>query len=191
MTVIREDFGQETFWRVYLRARFQDGSQGKPLHNLPWDFNARYSGQPLPYDQGGEIAGAVPPGYWVDMTQLAASYGWARLPALSNWQAVYAGARFNEFVKTDGLDWESAILEIYPDEVLLTLTPVHTATVSPTTAPLWYQSPTPTLISTGTPTPAPTQTPSLTLTQTLLPTLLSTVSQSSSPSPTITKAPAP
>lgn len=118
MVVFREDFGSETYWRVFLRARFQDGSQGKPLHNFPWDFTARYSGDPRTYEQGGAFAPFIPPGYWVDFTELAASKGWLRLPALSTWRSAIPSARYNEFVMTDGLDWNSAMLEIYPPEAL-------------------------------------------------------------------------
>lgn len=187
MAVVREDYGMVTYWRVFLRARFQDGSQGKPLHDLPWDFNARYSGKPVPYDQGGEIGAFVPGGFWVDMTQIAAAFGWERLPALSTWQGVYPAARFNELVKTDGLDWVSAMLEIYPSEVLLTLTPVPTPTPSPTRAPLWYKSPTPTstIIDSLSMTPTPTQT----LTDTETSTPLPTATVSLSPSATNTGTP--
>ncbi|MBU0510469.1 MAG: hypothetical protein KJ638_02055, partial [Chloroflexi bacterium] len=162
MAVLREDFGQQTYWRMYLRARFQDGSLGLPLHALPWDFDARYSGDPRPYDQGGEVALAVPSGYWVDMTQLAATYSWERLPALSTWRAAYPAARFNEFAKTDGLSWEAAMLEIYPPEALLTQTPIPTRTLTPTATPWWYRSPTPT--ATNTPLPSITPLPTTTIT---------------------------
>jgi len=185
MTVVREDFGLETYWRLYLRARFQDGSQGQPLHDLPWDFNSRYSGQPVPYDQGGEVSPAIPGGYWVELTHLASVYGWERLPALSNWRAAYPAARFNEFVKTDGLDWFSAMLEIYPDTVLLTLTPVPTATPSSTPAPLWFKSPTTTPTPTMTPTPSPTSSPTPTTSATL------TTTQPSLPPSTATRTPVP
>jgi TolB protein len=157
MVVVREDFAQQTFWRVFLRARFQDGSQGMPLHQLPWDFDARYRGEPLPYEQGGEVAQAVPLGYWVDMTALAAAYGWERLAALSTWRAAYPAARFNEFVMTDGLDWKTAMLEIYPPEALLTPTPVPTPTLTLTRTPRWYRSPTPTITDTPTSTGTPTR----------------------------------
>jgi TolB protein len=185
MTVVREDFGLQTYWRVYLRARFQDGTQGQPLHNLPWDFNARYSSRPAPYDQGGENYSAVPIGYWVEFTKLAANYGWERLPALSNWQSAYPSARFNEFVRTDGLDWVDAMLEIYPPEVLLTLTPAPSATPSQTPAPLWYRSPTPT------PTTRATSTPSPTATASTLPTGTATSSQQPEATYTLTNTPPP
>jgi TolB protein len=197
MAVVREDFGQQTYWRVYLRARFQDGSQGRPLYDLPWDFNARYNGQPLPYDQGGQTASAVPGGYWIDMTQLATAYEWERLPAISTWRAVYALSRFNKLVKSDGLDWVGAMMEIYPPEVLLTLTPAPTATASQTPAPFWYQSPTPS--TTITLTPTPTRTPSVTVTVSTTPdtavsgtpSATSTVGATPSPSLTLTKTPTP
>jgi TolB protein len=183
MVVVREDFGPETYWRVYLRARFQDGSQGRPLNRLPWDFNARYSGVPQLYEQGGALAAITPGGYWVDMTQVAAAYGWERLAALSTWRAAYPSARFNEFAFREGLTWESAMLQIYPPEVLLTLTPLPTATASTTPAPLWYRSPTPTVTSslavTSTPLATPTPAPSSTTTQAV----------PQSPSPTVEPGP--
>jgi TolB protein len=182
MVVVREDFGLQTYWRVYLRTRFQDGSQGQSLHDLPWDFNARYSGRPVPYDQGGEYSPVIPGGYWVDFTNLAAVYGWNRVPALSNWRAAYPASRFNEFVKTDGLDWVSAMLEIYPAEVLLTLTPMPTATPSMTPAPLWQK--------TSTATPTPTVTASTSPTASLTPTPSATIS-STPPSLTPTETPEP
>jgi TolB protein len=186
MTVVREDFGQSTYWRVFLRARYQDGTQGKPLQELPWDFNARYSGNPRPYDQGGELAAVVPAGYWVDMTQLAAVFEWERQPALANWRAAYRSARFNEFIKTDGLDWVSAMLEIYPPEVLLTLTPLPTPTPSQTPAPLWYKSPTPTLTASLTPTPTMTSSATAAASPTKTDTPTGAPVPSSTPTPTAT-----
>ncbi len=50
--VVREDFGGETYWRVYVRASRQDGSLGEPLRTRPWTFEARYLGTPEVYDSG-------------------------------------------------------------------------------------------------------------------------------------------
>ena len=157
VAVVREDFNGLTYWRVYVRARFQDGSAGIPLHDIPWDFNARYSGDTLAYEQGGDHLESIPPGYWIDFTRLSATYGWERLPALTDWRAAYASARFNEFVFTSGLDWHSAMLELYPPEVLVTPSPVVPPTRTPTLTPRWYRTPTPTSTST----PRPTYTPAL------------------------------
>ncbi|RME06305.1 MAG: hypothetical protein D6803_06910, partial [Anaerolineae bacterium] len=132
MTVVREDYGPQTYWRLYLRARFQDGSQGMPLHALPWDFSARFQADPQSYEQGGQLAAGVPAGYWVDLTRLAELFGWQRLPARSNWRSVYSAARFNQFVQTGGLDWQTAMLELYPAQILITPTPIPTRTPTPT-----------------------------------------------------------
>jgi len=165
MMVIREDYGPETYWRLYFRARFQDGSIGKPLQNIPWDFSARYRAEPRPYEQGGEHAQSVPPGYWVDLTSIAGAYGWERLPALSTWRSAFTAARFNEFFRSDGLTWEGAMLEIYPPEVMVTPTPIATPTPTPTSTPYGFRSPVPVVSAS----PIPTQTVFPTKTSTATP----------------------
>ncbi len=183
MAVVREDYGQETYWRIYLRERFQDGSKGRPLRALPWDFDARYRAEPIPYEQGGELAQGVLPGYWVDMTQLAAAYGWQRLPSLLTWRSVLSAARFNEFVNTDGLEWITAMMELYPPEVLLSPTPIPTATptLTPTDTPTVTQTPTITLTPTVTLTGQPSLTPSLSPKITSSPTSTDTLFPTPSP----------
>lgn len=166
LMLTREDFGAQTYWRVYLRARFQDGRQGTPLKDLPWDLTARHSGDPIAYEQGGRLLANLPPGYWVDFTQLASAYGWERLPALSSWRMAFSSIRYNEFVLKEGRDWLFAMLEIYPKAALDTPTPVSsptmtaTPTPTPTPTPTFtrppYRSPTPTLTSTRRPTLTPT-----------------------------------
>jgi TolB protein len=154
--IVREDFGEQTFWRVYLRAQAQDGSLGAPLHDLPWDLNARYGVDPQSYEQGGQLMASIPAGYWLDLTDLARQYNWERLPALVNWRTYFNGARFNELVLTGGLDWRAAILQMYPPDVLVTPTVVVPFTRTPTRTPYGYRTPVPSL----TPTPRPTFTPS-------------------------------
>lgn len=155
LVAIREDFGSETYWRVYIRALYQDGSAGMPLHDQPWDFTTRSSGDTSSYEQGGAKYATIPPGYWIDFTERAHSYGWERLPALSAWRASYPAVRFYEFVSTGGLDWRTAMLELYPPETMITPSPVIPPTRTLTPTPRWYVSPTPTT----TPTPRPTFTP--------------------------------
>jgi TolB protein len=116
MVAVREDFGAQTYWRLYLRAQLQDGSLGEPLRDEPWDLSARYNLDPKVYEQGGTYS-PIPPGYWVDVTALAIQYGWERVPALPNWRTFYRGARFSEFALTGGLDWYSAMLQLYPSDV--------------------------------------------------------------------------
>lgn len=127
MVVVREDLGGQTYWRTYLKARFQDGSQGRPLNLQPWDLNARFSGNTQSYEQGGQNI-APPQGYWVDFTEITQRFGWQRLPASVNWRTYYGAALFNQFIMTDGLDWNSAMSELYPVEALTTPTPLPTPT---------------------------------------------------------------
>jgi TolB protein len=175
MAVVPEAYGSQTTWRVYLRTLQQDGSQGMPLHETPWDFQARYNGNPVAYEQGGAPMATIPPGYWVDFTEIAAAYGWERLPALVNWRTYYHGARFNQFVFSGGLDWRSAMLELYPPEALITPTVIIPPTLTPTPLPLWLRSATPPPTSPSptqtlpTPTPTATPTPPLTTTPTRTP----------------------
>ena len=165
MVVAREDFGEQTYWRLYLRAQLQDGSQGEPLHDTPWDLSARYDLDPKVYEQGGKYAD-VPAGYWIDVTSLAIQYGWERLPALPNWRTFYRGARFTEFALTGGLDWYSAMLQLYPPDVLVTPTQVLPPTITPTRTPLPTWTPLPTRTPRPTYTPSPTRTPTITRTPT-------------------------
>lgn len=190
MVLVREDYTTGTYWRVYLRVRYQDGTAGTPLHNQPWDFSSRFSGDTVAYEQGGRLARAIPDGYWLDFTRFAQDYGWQRVPALISWRSSYPATRFNEYIHTGGLDWMGAMLELYPPEALVTPTRVVPATRTPSPTPRWYQSPTPTITSsprptltpltptvtpTGTPTKTPkapaTQTPVRTPTRTASPTL--------------------
>ncbi len=152
LLVVRENFGNYVYWHVYLRPSAQDGSQGEPLVHHPWDLNARYNLDPVSYDQGGRLMDDIPSGYWVDLTELAGDYGWERLPALDNWRTYFKGTRFNEFALTNGLDWERAMLEIYPPEVLVTATAVIPPTFTPTRTPWGYKTPTPTRTETPRPT---------------------------------------
>jgi TolB protein len=154
MAIVREAFGQQTYWRIYLRATAQDGSQGSPLDQIPWDFSARTADSSA-YESGGKLMASIPPGYWFDLSSLAIQYGWERLPSLTNWRTYYAGARFNELAYTQGLNWRSAMLQLYPPEVLVTPTMVIPPTRTPTRTPMYYRSPTPT----RTPTMRPTNTP--------------------------------
>ncbi len=119
--VMREEVGAETYWRVYVRAQVQNGLLGEPLRRLPWQFAhelPRTRENLALYNQGGALKAAVPPGYYVDFTQLAADYGWERMPADLTWARNYPGVRFWEFVKKQNLTWAEAMLEIHPREAL-------------------------------------------------------------------------
>ncbi len=136
MVVVREDYGPATYWRVYLRANAR--GRGRPLRGLPWDFAARLDPRdPRVYTQGGAWASQPPPGLWVDFTALAEAYGWERLPALDYWRGYLPAARFNLFVLRQGLSWDEAMAQLYPERVwtvpnwLVPATPTPTATATP------------------------------------------------------------
>jgi TolB protein len=156
--IVREDFFGETYWRVFVKVSPQDGSRGKPLRTFAWDLAERYTGDPTKYDTGGVIKAEIPAGYYVDFTTLAADYGFERLTALPNWRTFYPGARYNEFALTHGMDWGTAMLELYPPEAVVTPTKYQTPTAtptltpSPTRTPWWWRwrTPTPSLIPSAT-----------------------------------------
>lgn len=117
MAVVREEYYGSTYWRVFIKARYQDGSQGAPITQPVWDFQARYNGTSRGYEAGGECV-CPPLGYWIDFTALANSYGWYRLPAEGNWRTYFAGTRFNQFAFMDNLTWYEAMIQLYPPEAL-------------------------------------------------------------------------
>jgi len=166
LALVREDIGAQTYWRVYIRCLYQDASQGRPLTQRPWELNARYRGDPRTYDLGGDYA-PIPLGYWLDFTELAARYGWERLPAQINWRTYYPATLFGTFVYREGLTWSAAISQLYPLEAVATPTlwVTLTSTLTPTPT-LYYQrlitpsiTPTVTLTATRRPTLTPPPTP--------------------------------
>lgn len=163
MAIVREDFEGQAYWRVYLKARYQDGSMGLPLTEMVWDINARFDGDPRAYEQGGRL-GTPPEGYWIDLTELANRYGWERLPSWINWRTFFPALRFNQFTMTGGLDWYSAMAEMYPREALMTATPPPTHTPEPSNTPKEPVTPIP-----PSPTPTATEIPNRRPTWTPLP----------------------
>lgn len=180
--IAREDVGFRAYWRVWVRALAQDGSLGEPLRRPPWDLQARYSTRAAPYDAGGEYKPALPPGYFVDFTTLARDYGWSRVPAENNWVTFYPGVLYWRFEHRGGIDWLTALREVYTAEEAATQTPVP----SPTSSPTVTQTPTPTNTATVTQTrtPRPTNTP--TLTRTRRPTITPTFTLTRRPTITAT-----
>ncbi|MBI9047202.1 MAG: PD40 domain-containing protein [Anaerolineaceae bacterium] len=156
MVIQKENYYGQIFWRIHLKARYQDGTQGMPLYFATWDMAARFSGDTQSFENGGKV-GDIPEGYWVDFTEIAARFDWERIPALSNWRSFIDGTRFNYFVIKDHLNWNLAMQQLYPSEALATATRLPTKTITP--SPTAYQSPTPS--PTYTETPVPSITPTL------------------------------
>lgn len=125
LEVVYEQVGVNTEWRLFLRVAddAQDGQLGEPLRRMPWDFASRTGGDVEAYDQGGRLKNAAPEGYYIDLTQLAADYGWGRLPAGDDWRANANSTNFWLLVKQEGLDWYSAMRELYPEGQLINFAP--------------------------------------------------------------------
>lgn len=133
--MVREDDSLgNTYWRIYIRVaeEAQSGQFGEPLRKLPWDLLSRNLGDVEAYNQGGRLRLAVPTGYYIDFTQLAADYGWGRIPAGQSWRANADLVYYWVFEKRDGLDWYSAMSEIYTQGELVNFAP--TATPGPRSA---------------------------------------------------------
>ncbi|MBN2085978.1 MAG: PD40 domain-containing protein [Anaerolineales bacterium] len=126
LVVLPDPTGVSDFWRLFIRTAVQDGSLGEPLREFPWDFDARTSGTPSAFDSGGQLFGQIPTGYFMDFSQLAAEYGFQRLPSDSDWRTYYFGIHYWEFVCADGLDWITAMGELYSPYLFLTPTPRDT-----------------------------------------------------------------
>jgi len=110
--LVREDMGNVTYWRVFIRAAEQDGSMGEPLREAVWNLNARQQDGRARVD-GGELEERIPSGYYVDFTTLAGDYGWQRMPSLWRWRYFWPDIRWWRFRKTDGLTWWECMLEVF------------------------------------------------------------------------------
>lgn len=117
LTVTREDFSGETYWRVWVKCIDQTGGCGTPILSSTWDFSSRNSGDLQAYEDGGKLS-ANPNGYWLDFTEFASRYGWERLPAQNNWINYFPGTLFNQFVFRQGLTWQQAMLQLYPTDAI-------------------------------------------------------------------------
>lgn len=137
--LVPEQIGPDLYWRLHVRCAVQDGSQGEPLRRHPWDFAARLGEDVEAYENGGRLKPSIPSGYYVDFTELAALYGWRRLPSDPSWRYNWPGILYWQYEKRDGLDWWSAMLELYSQGTLEAAfagpTPGATATPAPTSPP--------------------------------------------------------
>lgn len=117
---VREDTFAEVYWHVYLRAAKQDGSEGEPLTDAPWDIS-QYARATVAPGLGG-LEGPVEYGYFVDFTELARDYGWHRISSHDDedfdWRNNREALEYWHFQKEDGLNWWQAMLEVYPPKTI-------------------------------------------------------------------------
>jgi TolB protein len=119
MILTREDLGEQTYWRMYLRAAKQDGSQGEPLKDNPWLhwWHIVPEHDPDAYDAGGRRQ-PVPGGYYVDVTAIAKRHGWERIACYAidgdyHWLTDSNATEYWHYERTDGLIWWDAMQQIY------------------------------------------------------------------------------
>ena len=119
--LVREDIRGRTYWRMFLRAAAQDGTIGVPLRQPGWTFTAG-GGDPAYASEGGRRGDRVPGGYWVDLTAIAAGYGWQRIPSNTrgdlDWRRSWTGIDYWHYERRDGLRWFDAARQVYSDEEL-------------------------------------------------------------------------
>jgi TolB protein len=124
LMVVRDTLGAQTYWRLYLRCREQDGSMGEPLTVAPWTFwfSLDPAKEPQAYAAGGR-PDHIPSGYYVDVTHLAKRHGWHRIASYQeadfDWKTDSVGREFWHYQRTDGLTWWEAMSQIYTQETLL------------------------------------------------------------------------
>jgi hypothetical protein len=186
--MMREEVGNRIYWHVWVRVFKGDGSLGEPLRRTPWDFRTRFqANNPAAFDAGGSYYPEIPKGFFIDLTLLAADFGWQRVPASDNWRIFYPGVQYWHFEHRDNLDWASAMRELYSAAQVATATPFQTPTYtpSPTLSPTATDTPTDTATATATATRTPTNTFTPTITNT--PTTAATRLGLPSPTTTATK----
>ncbi|MFW6082909.1 MAG: TolB family protein, partial [Chloroflexota bacterium] len=124
IALVREDIGDTTYWRVFLRAAHQDGTLGEPMRALSWDLLARERGG-RPAVDGGVHSDQVLAGYYVDFTALAREYGWERTPSMWRWRHFWPDILWWEYRKTDSLSWwECMVSVLEPSQVESTFGPI-------------------------------------------------------------------
>ncbi len=112
IVIVREDIGGATYWRVFIKAKNQDGTMGEPLREAPWSLQVGTA-------EGGQPMDKIPSGYYVDFTTLAQDYGWERVRAIYRWRTFYPDVEWWHFQKTDGLPWWEAMEQVYTEEDII------------------------------------------------------------------------
>jgi hypothetical protein len=124
MLLVRDDLGENVYWRMMLRTAKQDGTQGEPLKDGPWRYwwHIVPDEEPEAYAAGGKRL-PVPSGYYVDVTAIAKRHGWERIACYAiegdyHWNTDSNGTEYWHYERTDGLIWWDAMLQVYPVEAL-------------------------------------------------------------------------
>ncbi|GAB4118595.1 MAG: hypothetical protein OHK0050_25880 [Roseiflexaceae bacterium] len=107
--IVPEPIAGRLFWRLYLYAQRQDGSQGAPLV------------API-FNPSSKTLSPPPRGYFVDFTAIAAEHGWRRIAAQErdnfNWRDQLLALEYWHFERRDGLNWYQAMALVHDDTTL-------------------------------------------------------------------------
>jgi TolB protein len=119
LEVVPEVLGSETYWRLYLRCREQDGGQGQPLTTQAWDLSYRARAINAP-ETGGHYRDIIPYGYYIDLTTLIRQSGWERISSIDqpdfHWHWNFLALEYWHLQQRGGLSWYTAMEEVYdPD----------------------------------------------------------------------------
>lgn len=114
----KESINGQVYWRIFLKVADENGIFGIPLRTSTFDAMARFYGNPVNYETGGAEPITSVSGYWVDLTGLAARYGFEREAANPEWLQYYPAMNHEIFVFKNGYSWLDAILQLYSEDVL-------------------------------------------------------------------------
>ena len=168
LLIVRQDVGQRTYWRIFIRCRAQDGTQGRPLTDPSWVFwfLLDEEKEPEAYEAGGRPT-SIPSGYYENFAVIARRHGWHGIPAFEeadyDWRWDSLAREFWHYQKPDGLTWYQAMQQIYPEETLQELFNWELSLERGQTEDVLQAKgvPTPTNTPLNTPTPTATATPSV------------------------------
>jgi hypothetical protein len=100
-----------------LKTAAQDGTQGEPLKDAPWDFS--YRARWIVGKGEGGTRKPMAYGFYADFTELARQYGWERISAQDSedldWKTNKLGAEYWHYQKTQDLNWYAAMREVYAE----------------------------------------------------------------------------
>ena len=121
LEMVPQSLGGEMYWRLYLRCREQNGSQGEPLTVQTWNFSPEARAVETPAT-GGFLNSAIPYGYYVDLTTLIRQYGWERISSHDepefHWHGNFRALEYWHIQHRGGLSWYAAMQEVYDNDLL-------------------------------------------------------------------------
>lgn len=123
MEIVREDIGNETYWRIMLRCEDQSGRCGQPVTANTWDYSGKARVVLAP-EQGG-VEKPNESAYYVDFSTVAEMFGWERISSYDDedfsWTWHFKAFEYWHYQKKlkdhNGVsNWYQAMLQVYPKD---------------------------------------------------------------------------